>query len=156
MTEPTKTEKPSDRLTINIAMPGETEMVPTELFMSAGLVRRLAQISQQFPDLSQLYVDLVAQDILMTETLRPRTPRGQPVLDYELTEFKFSTEDGQKLMNWITEHVLYFFTETVRHLMVIGTDQSGTLMKLMDSMSGLKTLASQKQLAGHSATESVT
>lgn len=110
-----KVEKPDDRLSITI------DDKVRELFMSAGLLRRLAAYVGGPDGLQNVFTDPSHQILLMVEVLKPRTPNGAPATvaalapatAYSLEDFPMSTADGEKMSDWISGHLTYFFINGV-------------------------------------------
>ena len=105
----TQLNKPDDRLTIHV---NGTEK---ELFMSGGLVRALVPYYRNLGEANEVFGDSELQNYILTEVLKERTKRGAPVgtHDWSIDDFEVSQEDSIKIIGWVTEHVLYFFIDSV-------------------------------------------
>lgn len=161
MTEPVenteeKVERPDERITVTVKMPGGSEPEPKEIFMSAGLVRRLATVVQSLGDISQMYSDPMVEDILLTEILTPRTERGKSQKIYTAEDFEMAMDEADRLLEWARGHVLHFFTKTVLRVGTVASNPNSPLLKLTQSLSGLAALAQQKHSAGATDAKSVT
>lgn len=151
----TTPNKPDDRLKITYKGPEETEATEHEIFMSAGLLRRLAGLSQAFGDPSRMWTDAVAQGMMVVEMLSPRNKRGEEEKVYDSEDFEMTIEDSEKLVDWGREHVIAFFGRATQGFEKAIT-QAGNLKTLTDSLSGLQALVVEKQSAGLSTAEPVT
>lgn len=143
----------SPRLTVSVKGPGDASPVSKELFMSAGLLRRLVAIAQAVEDITQLYSNPHVQDILIIEIMSPRTPRGEANMTYSLDDFEMSPEDANKIVIWATGHITGFFTNAVENIKTAVMD-NGDLKTLMESLNGLSALAEKKLSAGGSTVKS--
>lgn len=124
-------EKPNDRLNVVV------NDKPVELFMSAGLIRRLVtRTMTSGEDIHGLYFNVPLQSELMLEALRPRTEHGNPKVECGLDDFIMTIEDGEKVTTWITEHILYFFVKSATRLQKDLTSPEALLQKLMGSPTG--------------------
>lgn len=147
----TKPIKPEDYLTVIYKLAEEEgRPQPKEIFMSAGLVRRLASLSQTHQGLIDLYTDPSMQSFMISEILKPRTKRGEAALEYQLEDFDITIEEGQKVSNWAIQHIIYFFTEAVLNVKTAAMDKNSSLTKLAASMTGLQDSQESKQPAGPS------
>lgn len=127
--------KPLD--TISIMVNNETK----EVFMSSGLLRNILILVGGIQDFQLIYTDFHLQNAIIIETLRSRTELGNPNNKPTIDDFEMSIDDGNKLIDWIVEHVLHFFVELSER--AIATAQKNqTLMtrleKLTPSPSGTK------------------
>lgn len=144
------TEKPNDRLTVRV------NNEDREIFMSGGLVRRLASITGLLKDYTTLFTNIPVQEQLTIECMRPRKIAGQPVdssLEYTLDDFEMSTEDMRKLMEWVADHCLHFFLSSATsatNLVVKNEKPLTNLMKLTQSPTGSPPSTEEKPSAGPS------
>lgn len=143
-------DKPEDRLAIHVN--GELK----EIFMSGGLLRRLAPYVGHADDFSQIYQDAITQNMMVVEALRPRTVYGTAVakrgdgqkVEHDIDDFELSTDDMDKLVNWITEHVLYFFISGVLNAKTLAEKNKEvmtSLQKLMQLSNGSEDSQEPKQ-----------
>ena len=144
------TEKPEDHLTIRVN--GEDK----EIFMSGGLVRRLASITGVLSDYTSLFTNIPVQEQLVIECLRPRKPAGKPLdssVEYSLEDFEMTTEDTEKLIAWVADHCLHFFLSSAAsatNLVVKNEKPLTNLMKLTQSPIGSLPSVEETQSAGPS------
>lgn len=152
MTDETLTPtKPDDYLTVTYKLIDEEgKPEPKELFMSAGLVRRLASLSQSHAGLIDLYTDPSMQAFMIAEILKPRSKRGQALIEYTLDDFEISTTEAKKVSDWAIQHIIYFFTEAVLNVRTAVAKKDSSLMKLAASLTGSQDLQEPKQSAGPS------
>lgn len=148
-----KAVKPIDYLRVTAKKPGDEQAQSYDVFMSAGLRSQLVAISQLTADTSELYSNARLQELMIVECLAPRTPRGQTKQDYTMEDFEINIEDGDRLVDWAIEHILYFFTNAVLKLKTAAQDPNSSLMILAQSLTGLQNLQAKKQSAGASTAE---
>lgn len=148
-----KAVKPVDYLKVSAKKPGDTEAQVYDIFMSAGLRAQLVAVSQLTADTSELYSNARLQELMIVECLAPRTTRGQAKQDYTMDDFEISIEDGDRIVDWAIEHILYFFTNAVLKLKTAAQDQNSSLMILAQSLTGLQSLQEKKPSAGPSTAE---
>lgn len=147
-------KRPDDFLTVKVRMPDSDTFEEKELFMSAGLVRTLVGISQlTSEDTTQLFTNPQVQEMFLIHVLAPRSKKGQPVAEYSSEDFGIGTEDGQKVVDWAIDHVLYFFTSAVQNLEKAVTKDGGNLKLLTDSLNGLASSVEKKPSAGPSTAD---
>lgn len=147
MTEEVKpeVEKPSDRLTITVN--GKEQ----EIFMSGGLIRTLVPYYMESQTATEMFGESLLQNEVIVECVRPRTKSGQPRLSYTIDDFEISRDDSNKLIAWVTEHVLYFFIDSMTTVFSFGQKnqpQIQKLMKLMQSPAGSQDSQDQNVSAG--------
>lgn len=135
MTEEVKpeVEKPSDRLTINVN--GKDQ----EIFMSGGLIRNIVPYYMSSMTTIEIFTEFTLQSEIIAECVKPRNNHGQPKKEYTIDDFEISREDANKLIAWVTEHVLYFFIDNINLTQKVqdrNTPQIQKLMKLMQSPTG--------------------
>lgn len=144
-----KPVQPNDYLTVVYKLADEEgRPQPKELFMSAGLIRRLASISQSHQGLIDIYTDPSMQSFMLSEILKPRTKRGEPSLEYQLEDFDISTSEAKKVIDWAIQHIIYFFIDAVSSVKAAAMDKESNLTKLAASMTGSPASQEEKQSAG--------
>lgn len=147
--ETVKYEAPDAYMSLKYKGPNEAEATDHQVFMSAGLLRRLVGMAQSVQDITEIYANPYIQEILIVETLTPRSDRGTEKAKYTLDDFEMTPKDGSKLMAWIAGHITSFFTEAVENIKT-AVSEKGNLTTLTESVNGLVDLAEKKQSAGHS------
>jgi hypothetical protein len=152
---PTEERKLSDRLTITV------NDQPTEIFMSGGLIRRLAAYTT-FEDVAGIYGDYQVQEILIIEALSPRSQRGVPLEELNIDKFNISMTEAEKLIEWIVEHITDFFINSVEQALKFQERNLPALQKIqakaesMQSLTGLKDSQELKPSAGHTTADTAT
>lgn len=149
MTEELKAEvtKPSDRLTINVN--GKDQ----EIFMSGGLIRTIVPYVENSQTAAEIFGEAALQNEIIVECVRPRTKSGEPKKNFTIDDFEITTEDSNKLVAWVTEHVLYFFIDSMTTVYSFGQKnqaQIQKLMKLMQSQAGSQNLQEPSASVGPS------
>lgn len=121
--------------------------VDKDIFMSAGLRTRLVLHLQNFNDIQDIYVSPVLQEAVLMEALSIRDKRGEITEEVNLDEL--SPEESEKLVTWIVDHVVYFFTRgalSTKSLMSQGSQGE----KLVQLLIGSQPLLENKPSAGPS------
>ena len=145
-------EKPTDRLSLKVN--GEMK----EVFMSSGLRDRLVAIASSLDDITVVFIDAKARQQIIIEALRPRNERGKPTVEFTEDDFEISTEDSDRLVVWIAEHVTHFFVSGLNSAKSLSTKSSPIIEKLMKSTPisrGSEVSQEQKQPVGGSTVSPV-
>lgn len=154
MTEETNIPtKPEDRITVKV------NGAEKEVFMSGGLIRTLLPYFRDFEDFADIFSRPEEQNQLIIETLKDRTPAGRAIKDQTIFDFEMSMEESNKLVNWVVEHSLHFFIESVtqaKDVFVKNTAKIQGLAKLMESLTGTSALPESKPSAGDSTQSQAT
>lgn len=143
-------EKPSDYITIKV------NKADKEVFMSGGLIRNLVPYFMDFTSVAEIFNQPIIQNEVIVQALKDRTARGTPTENPTIDDFLISMDDTNRLVAWITEHVLFYFIESVTTAHKLGQRNEPTLKKLealilsMASTNGSQDSASQKPSAGPS------
>lgn len=149
-------KKPTDRLKVSFGLSPDLPNIERELFMSAGLLRKLATVTSGHASMVDLYTDASMQSFLIVEVLKPRTPRGEAVTEYQLEDFDISIEEAEKVSNWIIEHIVSFFLNAVQKVRTAVEDKDSNLMKLAVSMNGSQDSTIENPSVGVTDANSVT
>ncbi len=108
--------RPADRLKVTY---GDAEH---EIFMSAGLLRRLTGLAQCFGDPFAVLHDANVQSVLLTEALTPRSVQGEAREKVSLEDYDISMDEADKLLTFITGHMLYFFASATSRVKELQKD----------------------------------
>lgn len=86
---------------------------PRKIFMSFGLLSRLASFVGEDKHLPQLFSDIDLQNVIIGEMLAKRDAEGLIVLkaDPMSLEANCTIEEGHRLMEWVSEHLSDFFVK---------------------------------------------
>lgn len=86
---------------------------PIKVFMSFGLLSRLASFVGESTHLPQLFSDIELQNVILSELLSPREEDGtiKTRLDPMSPVIQSSIEEGHRLMTWVSEHLADFFVK---------------------------------------------
>lgn len=95
---------------IHISLDGEDR----ELFMSRGLLLRLAALVGETTDLMQIYMDPTLNEMILTEVLKRRRPTGEQAAEFSLDDVEISNGDCDKIVEWVGDHVTDFFIGRVQ------------------------------------------
>lgn len=120
------TIKPADRLVIEL---GDS---PKTIFMSAGLLRILSGMVALQDDLTIIFLDPVFQEQCLLQVLAERDDMGFPIEDLSkisLAKYPLTVAESDKLIQWIGEHILYFFTVSAS---AVSQKVPETLKKIQD------------------------
>lgn len=140
-------QKPDDKITVTV---NDQEV---EVFMSGGLIRTLVPYYMNSTTTTEIFSEVLLQNDIIVECVRPRNKSGQVRKNYTIEDFEITPEDSNKLVAWVTEHVLYFFIDSmtsVQDFSQRNKPQIQTLMRLMQSPVGLPDLQGQNASAGPS------
>lgn len=140
-------QKPDDRITIMVNGVGR------ELFMSAGMIRKIAMIAGEYEDFSVVYLDALAQERCMIELLVERDERGKPkedTKDLTLMAFEMSTHDADSLAKWIGDHIVNFFISGAMSMKNSVEAQQKVFQTLTQSLTGMSNSIQMKPSAGPS------
>ena len=141
-------KKPEDRIFITVN--GKEK----EVFMSGGLIRTLLPYFNDFEDFAEIFSRPEEQNQIIVEALKDRTAAGRAAdKDKTIFDFEMNMDDTNKLVNWVVEHSLHFFIESVTRAKDLFVQNSGKiqdLAKLMESLTGTKDLVESKPSAGDS------
>lgn len=141
-------EKPTDYLHIKVNKEDK------EVFMSGGLIRNLVPYFMDFTSVAEIFNQPIIQNEVIVQALKNRTARGNPTENPTIDDFVMTMDDTNRLVAWITEHVLFYFIESVTTAHKLGQRNEPTLKKLealilsMASINGSQDSASQKPSAG--------
>lgn len=132
--------KPADRITVVVN--GENK----EVFMSGGLIRELSPIVGGLEDFAGAFVDTEVQKVLLIEVLKPRNPRGNPSenKEYGLDDFSMSLEECDKLLNWVMDHVLHFFVNSLTSAKSLAERNQKTI-QMIEELTRLQTGSQNSQ-----------
>lgn len=128
-------QKPDDRLTITLD--GEQK----ELFMSSGMLRILSNLVSLQDDLTCIFIDPLMQERCLLEVLTPRDELGQPTIDLStvsLAMYDLSIEESDKVVKWMGEHTLHFFTVSASSVSVKVPEMIKKIQDLTQSLPGLE------------------
>lgn len=140
----------SDKLTITVN--GQQR----EVFMSFALLSSMVRVVGSVDDLGQAILDPSVRDALVVVALAPRD--GEKKLeDYSVADFNLSVQDGDRLVDWIMEHVLDFFMKRIEMAKNLSESETGKkLESLMSSIAGSLASRSKKPSSGRSASKEAT
>jgi hypothetical protein len=120
-----------------------------EVFMSFGLLSELAGVVGSPENITALSVIQGMREEVIRLALSDRKKRGQIVEDKPAPEL--SIEDGEKLLAFISEHVMGFFVRTLQATTEIVKKNQQALESLASSSDGLRDSLSKKPSSGPSA-----
>lgn len=140
-------KKPSDRLAVTV----NNEL--KEVFMSGGLIRNVVPYYMGMENITEIFSEPQLQNEVIVQCVKPRTMNGTPLKVYTIDDFELSTDESNKLIAWVTEHVLYFFIDSLTTATKLGKrveSQATILAKLMESAIGSQDSTQKKQSVGPS------
>lgn len=113
-----------------------------KLFMSYGLLNKLAKMVGDANDVSDIYIspDLQAE-VLKLALFGKGTP---PDLD----DIDISIGDSDKVINWVGEHTLNFFLRGLEAASALSKKNEARVLKLMPSSDGTETSPSETPAPG--------
>ena len=124
-----------------------------EIKMTYGLLQRLASRFNDLGQVENVSLDANLQNDLINEVLAERDENGArelPDKDYSL---ELSIQDGEKLMDWISGHIIDFFisrlraqTKAAKQLQPLVEDLQKTITEVQEANN-----QSKPQLSGSKA-----
>lgn len=124
-----------------------------EVFMSAGMIRRLASISNELEDISSIYLDPDVQERCLVHLLVDRDNRGVPTEEptkLSMMAFEMEPDDADKLAQWVGDHLMAFFIKGAKNMRQSIQLQEKTFQNLAQSLIGTKNSMESMQSAGPS------
>ncbi len=85
-----------------------------EIFMSYGLLNRIARIINSVENVGLLLVDMTVQAICLCIALSTYDAKGKLVEEVDADSIMLSPEESIRLIAWLTEHLTSFFLQTLR------------------------------------------
>lgn len=125
----------SDKLTITVN--GEER----EIFMSFGLLNHLCNVIGTVENVPLISMDAELRNVILPLTLAERSKSGK-LINKELPEvddFEISVSDGEKLLEWVTDHAGNFFIKALETAKRLESNNRERLQGLMQSSDGSKT-----------------
>jgi len=143
---------------VNIVVPDDTIKVNVngadrEIFMSAGLMQKIAMIAEAHDDFSLIYMDPLIQERCFIEVLVERDNRGVPIEDtseLSMMAFEMNMSDSNKLSKWIGDHAVNFFVSGARNMKNSVQAQQEVFENLTQSLIGTNASTQTKQSVGPS------
>jgi hypothetical protein len=142
-----KFPKPEDRLVLTV------DNQEKELFMSSGLIRKLASVANELEDMANIYLDPTVQERCFVEVLVERDNRGKPVEDIselDSMSFQMSTDDAEKLTKWMGDHLMHFFIGGAKNMKQSLETQQEAFQSLAQSLTGMSNSLETKESVGDS------
>jgi hypothetical protein len=122
-----------------------------ELFMSYGLLNRLAKIGGSAEDLSAIYVTPDMQERIIIECLCTKMkPHDKEKDEVEIDDFELTPDEAQKIVDWAGAHIVDFFLRAFNKATSANQRMEPMLNALMSSSGGSETSTSTTPSAGHS------
>lgn len=109
-----------------------------EIFMSYGLLNRIARIINSVENVGLLLVDMTVQAVSLCIALSTYDAKGKLVEEVDADSIMLSPEESVRLIAWLTEHLTSFFLQTLRTgEQTIAQFQTKTESNLKPSPDGL-------------------
>ena len=142
-----KVKKPENFIVVTYKGRDDEKPKEHEIMMSIGLRQRVVAIAASINDITAIYSNVHIQTVLLLEILVPRDKKGKAESGYTLEDFEMTPEEADKLIKWVGDHTLSFFSNAVDNLSsAVGS--TGGLTTLMASLSGLVSSQETKPSAG--------
>lgn len=111
-----------------------------EIFMSFGLLNHLCNVVGTIENVPLISIDVELRNTILPLTLAERTKSGK-LINKELPEvddFEITVEDGEKLLEWVTDHAGNFFIKALETARRLESNNKDRLQGLMQSSDGSK------------------
>jgi hypothetical protein len=136
--------RPQDKLSIMVK--GQE----TTFFMSFSTLNALTRIIGDFENVAAAHVDVATREELATTILKIKFKAELKDRDFDIEEFAMTAEDGEKLINWIAEHILDFFIRGLEEVNRLAAHNKTALKGLLSSVTGSNDSTSPKDAASPS------
>ena len=128
------TEKTSD--IIHVTYDGKDK----EIRMTYGLQQLLCSRVSSLEAVENMYLDATLQTVLMNDVLAERDEKGNVVEEGKQWAMWLNVEDGERLMDWISGHLVDFFISRSR----AQQKATGKVMDLISEMSKTLEIVQEK------------
>lgn len=144
-------ERPSERLEVKLN--GEDH----EVFMSAAMRTRVVALLEDMSNIEAIFLNPELHEQLFITLLADRDERGRLKSDdHTINDFDLTTEDADKLVDWVGDHVLHFFMRGARGIEKMLKAQQEEIKDLHQSTNGIKASLQESQSAGPMTADTVT
>lgn len=133
----------NDKIEIQITNPDNSTAV-RELFMTYGLLNSLTSLIGDPDKVVMLETDPELVRTLITAVFIPRTPSGRisvNIDDYDPPGM--SLTEGNKVIDWVKEHVLDFFIQRMQKSMKLAKEREDQMKEIGSLLTGLAREASK-------------
>ena len=111
-----------------------------EIRMTYGLQQLLCSRVSSLEAVENMYLDATLQTVLMNDVLAERDEKGNAVEEGKQWAMWLNVEDGEKLMDWISGHLVDFFISRSR----AQQKATGKVMDLISEMSKTLEIVQEK------------
>ncbi len=132
---PDKVEAP-DTLTILV------DSVDREIFMSFGLLNDLTTVVADPGRVATISMDPALRVSVLNTVLAIRKKNGKIEQAVDVTDIDISIKDAERLIDWVSEHVMSFFVRSLQKVLAIQQHKEGELKVLLSSLAGSNDSAS--------------
>lgn len=122
--------------TIHVTYDGKDK----EIRMTYGLQQLLCSRVSSLEAVENMYLDATLQTVLMNDVLAERDEKGNVVEENKQWAMWLNVEDGERLMDWITGHLVDFFISRSR----AQQKATGKVMDLIKEMSKTLEIVQEK------------
>lgn len=84
-----------------------------EAFMSYGLQDQLLRLVRDTNEIGLVYADPDTRNAVIEQVLADRTPSGKIIQKKNFDDYDISTEEVEKLLAWVIDHVTAFFIRVI-------------------------------------------
>lgn len=100
--------------TVHVPEPYFTTSSGQEIFMSYGLLNRIARIINSVENVGLLLVDMNVQAISLCIALSTYDAKGKLVEEVDADSIMLAPDESIQLIAWLTEHLTSFFLKSLR------------------------------------------
>lgn len=122
--------------TIHVTYDGKDK----EIRMTYGLQQLLCSRVSSLEAVENMYLDATLQTVLMNDVLAERDEKGNVVEENKQWAMWLNVEDGERLMDWISGHLVDFFISRSR----AQQKATGKVMDLIKEMSKTLEIVQEK------------
>ncbi|KVL49962.1 hypothetical protein [Burkholderia territorii] len=126
MSTTTTRQAPSAKLEITLA--GEKK----SLFMSFGLLNELCRGIGDAQGALQVTANSQLRDFALMVVLSDRDEEGNVVKPINVNRIEMSIEDGERLLDWVSQHATDFFVRTMERIVMGHKDKESRLKALKE------------------------
>jgi len=129
---------------ITVKVNGES----TEYFMSFGLLNEIMRSVGDPDTIGQIIVNYDLRDNILGAVLSKRSKSGKIENKVGIEDVEIDPADVNRLLTWVTEHVVSFFIESMTQMKGVMEKHQGQMSSLMSSLAGQGSSASSTPSAG--------
>ncbi|HIH2746987.1 TPA: hypothetical protein ACYLN4_002724 [Burkholderia lata] len=124
----TTTTRQSPPAKLEITLAGEKK----SLFMSFGLLNELCRGIGDAQGALQVTANSQLRDFVLMVVLSDRDDEGNVVKPINVNRIEMSIDDGERLLDWVSQHATDFFVRTMERIVTGHKDKESRLKALKE------------------------